>query len=120
MGVGWSSTPIKTNYDPCADLSFALIATDESSDLRPHQVVLFHLGEHLGTTSDCAAKLQSIEASSGTHVSVRYAWATGSGTETSSAVEYRWNANSSKVEMTGRIPLDAISAEICHTWPPIQ
>lgn len=50
--VRWSTSISDTSYDPCAELSYALLDIEGATGSSPTQVMLFHFGEYIGTTSD--------------------------------------------------------------------
>lgn len=52
--VGWSSTPVDSNYDPCADLSTVLVIPDGGAGGSPMQALMFHRGRYLGTATSTA------------------------------------------------------------------
>lgn len=119
----WMGTALETSFDPCAALSSATITVEGATGSSPMQVLLFHRGEYLGTTSDCAPGFQLVEQLDGDTVAVTYQWPKegqpNAGEKWSETVEYSWSA-SGGVTMAGRIPLEAINESICHTWPPVQ
>lgn len=118
----WSRTILDTSFDPCADLSYAVITVEGATGSSPMQVLLFHKGEYLGTTSDCAPGFQIVRQDDGDSITVTYQWPKpgepNAGAKDSVEVGYDWSGG--RVVMDGRIPDEAINEGICHTWPPIQ
>lgn len=49
FGLPWSSTPVDSNYDSCADLSTIVVAIEGGTGSSPEQALMFHRGEFLGT-----------------------------------------------------------------------
>lgn len=124
VDVKWDANSYETNFDPCAPLSYALFSVEGATGSSPDQIALFHYGEHIGSTSDCAPGMQRIAEETATSIKVKYFWpapnesmAEASQHET---VEYRWNDATQSVDMIGTIPDEVIGPDICHTWPPIQ
>ncbi len=58
----WDSTPIGSNYDPCADLSAVLVTTQGGKPPSPVLAFLFHRGEYVGTATQKAYKLTTLNA----------------------------------------------------------
>lgn len=118
----WSSTILDTSFDPCLDLSYATITVEGATGSSPMQVMLFHRGEYLGTTSDCAPGFQLVRQDGDASITVTYQWPKpgepNAGAKDSADVGYTWTNGT--VAMSGRIPDEAIDESICHTWPPAQ
>lgn len=91
----WSPIPVQSNYDPCADVSAAVVTIDMSRPTSPRQVFLFHRGTYIGnattktwpfTTLDTAASNPGLvvlnyvsgrtcgSCDDGRTQTVRYAW----------------------------------------------
>lgn len=52
----WDSTPIASNFNPCADLSAVLVTTEKATPNSPVLAFLFHRGEFVGTATQKAYK----------------------------------------------------------------
>lgn len=65
-GANWDSTPVDSNYDPCAELSTILVTTDGGTGSSPVQALLFHRGEYLGTGTSRAYGFTSLDAAAST------------------------------------------------------
>lgn len=65
-GVGWSSTPVDGNFDPCADLSTILVAVEGGTASSPMQALMFHRGTYLGTGTLEAYGFTSLDAAAST------------------------------------------------------
>ncbi len=122
--VAWSTNVTDTSFDPCADLSYAQLSIEGATGSSPMQVMLFHRGEYIGTTSDCAPGNQKVNQDDDKSITVTYRWPKpGEGTAGdtfSEDVTYTWVDDETGVSMSGPIPMDALNEGICHTWPPKQ
>lgn len=49
FGLPWSSVPVDSNYDSCADLSTMVVTIEGGTGSSPEQALMFHRGEFLGT-----------------------------------------------------------------------
>ena len=118
--VAWSTTIVDTDFDPCAELSYAVITVDGATVASPMQVMLFGRGEYLGTTSDCAPGFQTVEQSAPDAVAVTYEWPKpgepNAGEKDSATVTY--SLSNGEIVMSDPIPDEAVDEGICHTWPP--
>ncbi len=65
-GMEWNSTPIDTNYNPCADLSTVLVMIDKGTASSPVQALMFHHGEYLGTGTSKAYGFTSLNKAAST------------------------------------------------------
>ena len=95
-GLDWSSTPVESNYNPCADLSTILVAVDGGTGSSPMQALMFHRGTYLGTGTAKSFAFTSIDLAASSNDTVVLAYRTGQtctackdGTVT--AVRYRWD-----------------------------
>lgn len=61
-GAKWDSTPVDSNYDPCAELSTILVTTEGGTGSSPVQALLFHRGEYLGTGTSKAYGFTSLDS----------------------------------------------------------
>jgi len=120
----WSTSNVETSFDPCAELSFALLSLSNATGSSPNQVALFHYGEYIGTTSDCAPGFQVVRQVSDDSIIVTYRWPKpgepNAGEKDEREVQYTWVDDDTGVQMQGQIPMEAINEQICHTWPPVQ
>jgi len=122
--VAWSTNVTDTSFDPCADLSYAQLSIEGATGSSPMQVMLFHRGEYIGTTSDCAPGFQVVRQVSDDSIIVTYRWPKpgepNAGEKDEREVQYTWVDDDTGVQMQGQIPMEAINEQICHTWPPVQ
>ena len=65
-GMAWNSTPIDSNYNPCADLSTVLVMIDKGTASSPVQALMFHHGEYLGTGTSKAYGFTSLNKAAST------------------------------------------------------
>ncbi|WP_206490551.1 LppP/LprE family lipoprotein [Rhodococcus sp. KRD162] len=106
-GREWSTTPIASNYDPCADLSTILVTVEGATGSSPVQALMFHRGEYLGTGTSKAYGFTDLDIGSSTNDTVVLTYKTG---QTCNAcndgirtpVEFHWDGTS--VRMTGTPP----------------
>ncbi|MDZ7912936.1 MAG: LppP/LprE family lipoprotein [Rhodococcus sp. (in: high G+C Gram-positive bacteria)] len=106
-GREWSTTPIASNYDPCADLSTILVTVEGATGSSPVQALMFHRGEYLGTGTAKAFGFTDLDVGSSTNDTVVLTYKTG---QTCNAcndgirtpVEFHWDGTS--VRMTGNPP----------------
>jgi hypothetical protein len=49
FGLPWSSVPVDSNYDSCADLSTMVVTIEGGTGSSPEQALMFHRGQFLGT-----------------------------------------------------------------------
>jgi hypothetical protein len=73
-GRRWASSPLESNYDPCADLSTVLVMIEGGTGSSPIQALMFHRGTFLGTGTWNAYGFTSLDkaASTGDTVVLRY------------------------------------------------
>ncbi|XGU20559.1 LppP/LprE family lipoprotein [Rhodococcus sp. 3Y1] len=67
----------ETNFDPCAELSYAIAETNGGTGSSPQHVMLFHRGEYQGTATACSFGFTSVIDSSSDSVTVQYKWPRG-------------------------------------------
>ncbi len=101
-GLGWSSTPVGGNYDPCAELSTILLTVDGATGSSPVQALMFHRGEFLGTGTSRAYAFTSLDKSASTNDMVVLQYRTGQSCTAcddgqTTTVRYRWTGT--RVEM---------------------
>jgi hypothetical protein len=65
-GMAWNSTPIDSNYNPCADLSTVLVMIEKGTASSPVQALMFHHGEYLGTGTSKAYGFTSLNKAAST------------------------------------------------------
>ncbi|MDV6208093.1 LppP/LprE family lipoprotein [Rhodococcus erythropolis] len=106
-GREWLTTPIASNYDPCADLSTILVTVQGATGSSPVQALMFHRGEYLGTGTSKAYGFTDLDIGSSTNDTVVLTYKTGQtcnacndGTRT--PVEFHWDGTS--VRMLGAPP----------------
>ncbi|NMM83095.1 hypothetical protein B2J88_01710 [Rhodococcus sp. SRB_17] len=75
-GIEWTFTG-DTNFDPCADLSYAMAETKGGTGSSPEHVMFFHRGEYLGTATSCSFGFTSVVDSSSDSAMVQYKWPRG-------------------------------------------
>jgi LppP/LprE lipoprotein len=61
-GRGWDSTPVGSNYQPCADISSILVMIEGGTGSSPIQALMFHRGQYLGTGTSKAYGFTSLNA----------------------------------------------------------
>ncbi|GAA5061750.1 LppP/LprE family lipoprotein [Nocardia callitridis] len=108
-GRGWSTNPagFQGNFDPCATLSTAIVSIEGATGSSPNHVLLFHQGEYVGTATQKAYGLVSLDASASTDDTVVIAYrAPGTCTACNdgavTTVGYHWDGT--KVETIGTPP----------------
>lgn len=97
-GAKWDTTPVDSNYDPCAELSTILVTTEGGTGSSPVQALLFHRGQYLGTGTSKAYGFTSLDAaaSSGDTVVLTYKVPGECNACTPAAIHsarYRWNGD---------------------------
>ena len=107
-GFGWGQ-PFSSDFDPCADLSWQLIAIEGATASSPHHIMLFHKGEYLGTaTAEPYGFFPTIERVSDAEIAVTYHWAregeTTAGRTGETYAGFRWDEGQQKVIMSGDVP----------------
>lgn len=48
----WSPVPVQSNFDPCADLSAAVVTIEMAKPTSPRQVFLFNRGNYIGNATE--------------------------------------------------------------------
>lgn len=110
-GFTWSTRYAMLNtYNGCADLSAIVIRTNEAAtSAGPHQVMLFHRGEYVGTaTYDSYGFMPTTTRIDDRTIAVTWPYplegeslAMRSGEAHST---YTWNPHTESVDMTGEVP----------------
>ena len=99
------------NYDPCADLSYAMAETPSGTVSSPMQLMLFHRGEYVGTGTQCALGYTTVVGGTDASVDVRYRWPRGNDVNANPTGEatttYRWTGGG--VEMTDPLPAELLA-----------
>ena len=65
-GRGWLTTPIGSDYNPCADLSTILVMIQGGTASSPMQALMFHRGTYLGTGTSKAYGFTSLNTARST------------------------------------------------------
>lgn len=107
-GFGWGR-PFSSEFDPCADLSWLIIAIEGATASSPHHIMLFHKGEYLGTaTAEPYGFFPTIERVNDAEIAVTYHWAregeTTAGRTGETHAGFRWDEGQQKVIMSGDVP----------------
>lgn len=97
-GAKWDSTPVDSNYDPCAELSTILVTTERGTGSSPVQALLFHRGQYVGTGTSKAYGFTSLDAgaSTGDTVVLNYkipGECTACAPTAIRSARYRWNGD---------------------------
>jgi hypothetical protein len=118
-GVPWTYLG-ESNYDPCADLSYAIVDIEHGTGSSPRHVMLFHRGAYVGTATECAFGFTTVTAATGDSVSVQYRWprdgdvnAAPSGSATAT---FNWNGTD--VVMSGELPDELLTMSRCDVAAP--
>lgn len=103
------SSAIVSGYDPCADLSWAIVTIPGATGASPNQIMLFHRGEYLGTaTLDAYAFVPTVTRTSDSSIAVIYHYLLpGESTATRSGKAYAtftWSDAEGRVIMEGEVP----------------
>ena len=75
-GRGWQTTPIGSDYNPCADLSTILVMIEGGTASSPVQALMFHRGTYLGTGTSKAYGFTSLNSAHSTDNTVVLDYAT--------------------------------------------
>jgi hypothetical protein len=105
-----------TNFDPCADLSYAVVETKGGTGSSPEHVMFFHRGEYLGTATSCAFGFTTVVDGTSESATVQYRWPRGmdsnanpSGLATATFV---WDGN--EVVMQNDLPAELLNMSGCN------
>jgi hypothetical protein len=106
-GRGWQSTPIGSDYNPCADLSTILVMIQGGTASSPVQALMFHRGTYLGTGTSRAYGFTSLDAARSTGDTVVLDYATPGECDACApaavtSVRYQWQGD--HVEMLDPAP----------------
>lgn len=118
--IVWSDQVVDTNFDPCEELSYAVITIEGATGSSPMQVMLFGRGEYLGTTSDCAPGYQTVEQNDADSIVVTYEWPQGGAGSTGEmdSEQVQYSLVDGQISMSNPLPEEIVSEASCHTWPP--
>ena len=113
-GQEWDYTG-RSNYDPCAALSYALVEVRGGTASSPVRVMLFHDGVYIGPETECAFAFTTVISATAESVTVEYRWpregdpnAAPSGRAT---VTYRWTGET--VQREGELPTELLQVNGC-------
>jgi len=62
----WSPVPVQTNFDPCADLSAAVVTIEMAKPTSPRQVFLFHRGTYIGNATSNSSPFTTLDSAAST------------------------------------------------------
>lgn len=105
----WAKDYTDSNYDPCAELSWAVVGIQGGTASSPYQIMLFHRGEYLGTATKHAYGFapKVVRVNDG-EIAVTYRWpkdgesnAEASNTATA---HFAWDKEKNSVVMSGNLP----------------
>lgn len=108
----WSATDADVKgYDPCAPLSWIVVPIKGATGSSPHQIMLFHHGRFLGTTTkDAYGFWPKVTRLSPSRIAVVYTYAhEDEGTATASGKArstFTWDAAAGRVVHAGEVPPD--------------
>ena len=106
----WDESNVDTSgFDPCAELSWAVVSLEMATVSSPTAVLLFHDGSYLGTTtSEEYGFTPRVERTAPGAISVTYPFLQGneSNAEASgrATASYTWNDSTQSVDMAGETP----------------
>ena len=105
----------RTNFDPCADLSYALAETAGGTGSSPIHIMLFHRGDYTGTGTLCAFGRTEVVDATSDRVTVTYLYPRGMESNAAATglaqVNYVWNGNG--VTMNGALPDELVQMSGC-------
>jgi hypothetical protein len=95
MDAPWEANPYGGNFDPCAELSTALVTVQGATGSSPEQALFFHYGEYVGTATAQAYPFTSIDTGRTTDAMVVLSYKDGRNVCTAcpgpvSTVRYQW------------------------------
>lgn len=76
-GRQWSTEPVASNFDACADLSSILVTIEGGTGSSPVQAMMFHRGEYLGTGTAQAYGFTGLDTAASTPDTVVLTYKTG-------------------------------------------
>jgi LppP/LprE lipoprotein len=97
-GRGWGSTPLYSNYDPCADLSAIVVMIQGGTGSSPEQALMFHRGSYLGTGTSKAYAFTTLDSAASTNDTVVLRYKDGRNVCTAcpgpiTTVRYQWQGD---------------------------
>ena len=97
-GWKWSSAPLASNYDACADLSTVLVSVEGATGSSPVQALMFHRGGFVGTGTPKAYAFTNLVARASTHDTVVLSYGSGQSCTACddgnvTTVRYRWDGS---------------------------
>lgn len=98
FGLPWSSVPVDSNYDSCADLSTMVVTIEGGTGSSPEQALMFHRGEFLGTGTLKSYSFTAIDHAASTNETVVLSYKDGRYVCTACdgprvRVRYQWQGN---------------------------
>jgi hypothetical protein len=108
-GWAWYSTPLASNYSPCADLSSVLVTIQRATGSSPKQALMFHRGVFLGTGTLKAYGFTTLDSVASTEDTVILDYRSGQsctacGDGIVTTVRYHWDG--ARVQMLDPAPPD--------------
>lgn len=95
-----------SNYDPCADLSYAVVDKPGGTVSSPMQLMFFHNGDYVGTGTWCALPFTAVTGTTDDAVHVEYRWPRGGDANANptgrASTTYRWDGD--QVRMDPSLP----------------
>ncbi|MBQ7805794.1 LppP/LprE family lipoprotein, partial [Rhodococcus sp. (in: high G+C Gram-positive bacteria)] len=105
----------ETNFDPCAELSYAIAETNGGTGSSPQHVMFFHRGEYQGTATACSFGFTSVIDSSSDSVTVQYKWPRGMDSNANpsglATAIFVWDGN--EVVMQNDLPAELLKVSGC-------
>ncbi len=110
----------ESNYDRCADLSYAIVDIEGGTGSSPQHVMLFHRGAYVGTATACAFGYTSVTAATGDSVTVAYRWPRDDDPNAapSGAASATFSWNGTDVMMSGDLPDELLTISGCTVADP--
>ncbi|RRJ87908.1 LppP/LprE family lipoprotein [Gulosibacter macacae] len=107
--IHWDPTWADINYDACADLSWITVPIEGGTASSPHQIMLFHKGEYLGTGSYVSFGFwPEVTRVNDATLKTVYKWPrageSNAGASGRSTSYYTWDASLEKVVHSGEFP----------------
>lgn len=113
-GIEWTFLG-ETNFDPCAELSYAIAETNGGTGSSPQHVMFFHRGEYQGTATACSFGFTSVIDSSSDSVTVQYKWPRGMDSNANpsglATAIFVWDGN--EVVMQNDLPAELLKVSGC-------
>lgn len=98
FGVPWSSAPVDSNFDSCANLSAIVVTIEGGTGSSPEQALMFHRGQFLGTGTLKSYPFTAIDHAASTDDTVILSYKDGRNVCTACAgprlsVRYQWQGD---------------------------